>query len=197
MSEQATGRPGSSPPGEVTGLLLAWQAGDAAALEKLIPLVYDELHRIARRQLRGERIGHTLQPSAIVNETYLKLVASPLDKVQNRVHFFGLAARSMRQILVDHARRRAALKRGGAAGSRIETVSMTNPKTVDVMAVDEALNRLSELDSEQARVVEMRFFAGLTVDEVAAALGISRATVHRKWVSARAWLHRELVGSSR
>lgn len=191
-------RPGGAPvPGDVTRLLLAWQGGDPEALDRLIPLVYDGLHRIAERQLRKERPGHTLQPSAIVNETYLKLVDHPAGNWQNRVHFFAVAARAMRQILVDHARRRAAQKRGGAGESRIETVSMTAPKSVDVMAVDEALERLAALDAEQARVVELRFFAGLTVDEVAVALHISPATVNRKWVSARAWLHRELVGSSR
>lgn len=188
---------GSPDPGDVTGLLLAWQKGDPMALERLIPLVYDQLHRIARRQAAGERPGHTLQPSAIVNETYLKLVRSPVPHWQGRVHFFAVAARVMRQILVDHARKRAAQKRGGGeALSMIDTVVMTKPREVDVLAVDEALERLAVLDREQAQVVELRFFAGLTVDEAAAALNISNATVHRKWVAAKAWLHRELSRTS-
>jgi RNA polymerase sigma factor (TIGR02999 family) len=182
-------------PGDVTRLLQAWQGGDRIALEKLIPLVYGELHRIAQRQLERERPGHTLQPSAIVNETYLKLVDNPVENLENRAHFFGVASRLMRQILVDHARRRAAQKRGGGdAGARLETVAMTLPKEVDVLAVDEALQRLAALDAEQTQIVELRFFGGLTVDESAEALGISRATVNRKWASARAWLHRELTG---
>jgi RNA polymerase sigma factor (TIGR02999 family) len=197
MAEQFE-RPAVEPsPGEVTGLLRAWRNGDAQALEKLIPLVYDSLHRIAQAQLRRERPGHTLQPSAVVNETYLKLVESPAADLQNRVHFFAVAARAMRQILVDHARRRAAQKRGGGDLSRIETEVMTLPRDTDVIAVDHALERLAALDAEQARVVELRFFAGLTLEEAASALQISRATVHRKWIVARAWLHRELSASPR
>ncbi len=185
-------------PGEVTGLLRAWQNGDAQALDRLIPLVYEDLHRIAERQFRGERPGHTLQPSAVVNETYLKLVGRPEGNWQNRVHFFAVAARAMRQILVDHARRRAAQKRGGdPASSRIETVAMTAPRDVDVIAVDDALKKLASLDPEQAQLVELRFFAGLSVEEVASALEVSVATVHRRWIAARAWLHRELSGSAR
>jgi RNA polymerase sigma-70 factor (ECF subfamily) len=196
MTEEAEHPGGAPASGEVTRLLRAWQNGDAGALDRLIPLVYGELHRIAERQFRGERPGHTLQPSAVVNETYLKLVGRPDGNWQNRVHFFAVAARAMRQILVDHARRRAAQKRGGLPASRIETVAMTAPRDVDVMAVDEALKRLASLDAEQAKVVELRFFAGLTVEEAGEALDMSAATVHRKWVSARAWLHRELRGVS-
>ena len=191
-------RPSGIPnPGDVTGLLQAWQKGDRDALEALMPLVYGELHRLAEIHLRNERQGHTLQPSAIVNETYLKIVDRPAANWQNRVHFFAVASRAMRQILVDHARRKAAQKRGGGQElSRIETEVMTLPKEVDVIAVDDALKKLAALDPEQAQVVEMRFFGGLTVDEAAAALHISKASVHRKWVVARAWLHRELVGRS-
>jgi RNA polymerase sigma factor (TIGR02999 family) len=197
MSEQFEPQAVEPSPGEVTRLLRAWQGGDAQALDRLMPLVYDSLRRIAQAQLRHERPGHTLQPSAVVNETYLKLVESPVANLQNRVHFFAVAARAMRQILVDHARRRAAQKRGGGEVSRIETEVMTLPRDADVIAVDEALERLAALDSEQARVVELRFFAGLTLDEAAVALDISRATVHRKWTVARAWLHRELSGAAR
>ncbi len=184
--------------GDVTGLLVAWQGGDAAALERLIPLVYDSLHRIAERHVRQERPGHTLQPTAIVHEAYLKLVDRPVGKWQNRIHFFAVASRVMRQILVDYARRRLAQKRGGGAATyRMETDAVTAPRGIDVIAVDDALERLSGLDPEQAQVVEMRFFGGLTVDEAATALRVSPATVNRKWVSARAWLHRELAGSFR
>ena len=194
-SDHPDGRDESPAPGEVTRLLRAWQGGDRVALDRLIPMVYGELHRIAQRQLAQERQGHTLQPSAVVNETYLRLVGNPVEGFENRAHFFGVASRLMRQILVDHARRRAAQKRGGGeVASRFETIVMTLPKDVDVLAVDEALDRLATLDAEQTRIVEMRFFGGLTVDESAEALGISRATVNRKWATARAWLHRELVG---
>ena len=190
--------PGVPEPGDVTRLLLAWQGGDQAALEKLIPLVYDGMHRIAERHIRHERPGHTLQPTAIVHETYLKLIGQHAGHWQNRVHFFAVAAKLMRQILVDHARRRAAQKRGGGeALSRIETMGMTAPREVDVIAVDDALEKLALLDREQAQVVELRFFAGLTVEEAADALDISPATVHRKWVGAKAWLHRELAGPAR
>lgn len=186
---------GAKAPGDVTGLLVAWQGGDAAALERLIPLVYDRLHRIAERHVRHERPGHTLQPTAIVHEAYLKLVDQPVENWQNRVHFFAVASRVMRQILVDYARRRAALKRGGGkAACLVETEAVTTPRGIDVIAVDQALERLSGLDPEQAQIVEMRFFGGLTVDEAATALDVSTATVNRKWVSARAWLHRELAG---
>jgi RNA polymerase sigma-70 factor, ECF subfamily len=177
---------------DVTSLLHNWQAGDAAALEGLIPLVYNELHRIARRQLRGERQGHTLQPSAVINETYLKLVKNPVSQWQDRVHFFGVSARVMRQVLVDHARRRAAQKRGGGDLTRIETDVFTRSQSVDVIAVDRALEKLAALDATQAQLVEMRFFAGLTAEETAAAMNVSIATIHRKWAVAKAWLHREL-----
>ena len=198
MSDEAN-RPGEIPdPGDVTGLLRAWQNGDRNALEELIPLIYGELHRLAANHLRNERPGHTLQPSAIVNETYLKIVDRPAATWQNRVHFFAVASRAMRQILVDHARRKAAQKRGGRLDlSRVETEVMTLPREVDVIAVDDALEKLAALDREQAQLVEMRFFGGLTVDEAAAALNISKASLHRKWVVARAWLHRELAGRPR
>lgn len=198
MPEHAELSGGDPAPGEVTRLLRAWQGGDPAALERLIPLVYDGLHLIAQRHLRHERPGHTLQPTAIVNEAYLKLVDAPVENWQNRVHFFAVASRVMRQILVDYARRRAAQKRGGgASGCLIASEAITMPRGIDLIAVDDALGRLSALDPEQGRIVEMRFFGGLTVDETAMALDVSAATVNRKWVCARAWLHRELVGESR
>ncbi len=189
----------SSPPaGEVSRLLLAWREGDREALGRLIPLVYSDLHRMARRQLRGERPGHTLQPTAIVNEAYLRLVGSEAEAWQNRAHFFAAAARSMRRILVDHARARKAKKRGGpGARYSLDTAVMVEPRSVDLIAVDDALEKLAALDAEQGRVVELRFFAGLTEDETAEVLGVSPATVHRKWLSAKAFLHRELADRSR
>ena len=189
----------ASPQGEVTRLLLAWKQGDREALEKLIPLVYSDLHRMARRHLGRERPGHSLQPTAIVNELYLRLVGgeSPRTDWQNRAHFFAAAARSMRRILVDHARARNAKKRGGqGASTLLDTTVMAEPRSVDVIAVDDALEKLAALDPEQARVVELRFFAGLTEDETAEALGISARTVHRKWLSAKAYLLRELTGGA-
>ena len=190
--------PAPSPAGEVTRLLQAWRQGDRGALESLIPLVYGDLHRMAERHLRGERPGHTLQPTAIVNEAYLRLVGSEGGDWQNRAHFFAAAARSMRRILVDHARSRDSKKRGGG-GTRclLDTAVMVEPRAVDLIAVDDALEKLAALDPAQGRVVELRFFAGLTEGETAEALGISPATVHRKWLSAKAYLHRELAASPR
>ena len=176
----------------------AWQAGDSAALEKLVPLVYDTLHRMAQRQMRRERANHTLQPSAIVNEAYLKLLGHRGAEWENRTHFFLVAGRIMRQVLVDHARRRAASKRNASlVGSRIDTIGMSPTRQVDVIAINDALEKLANLDAEQARIVELRFFAGLTIEEAASALDVSSATVQRKWSVARAWLYRELMGASR
>jgi len=190
----------ASPAGEVTRLLHAWKEGDRQALEALIPLVYNDLHRMARRHLGRERPGHTLQPSAIVNEVYLRIVGDDGGAGgdwQNRAHFFGAAARSMRRVLVDHARAKSATKRGGkGAATLLDTTVMVEPRSVDVIAVDDALEKLSALDPEQARVVELRFFAGLTEDETAEALEISVRTVHRKWLSAKAYLLRELAGGA-
>lgn len=195
MSDDAEPASGVPLQGEITGLLKAWRAGDRGALDALVPLAYENLRRIAQGHLRRERPGHTLQPSAVVNEAYMRLAQGAPGEWKDRVHFFAVASRLMRQILVDHARRRAAQKRGAAGVSRIETVAMTAPRDVDVIAVDDALKKLAELDAQQAEIVEMRFFAGLKVEEVSEALDISAATVHRKWAAARAWLHRELMGS--
>jgi RNA polymerase sigma factor (TIGR02999 family) len=184
--------------GEVTRLLLAWRHGDPEALERLIPLVYDELHRMAERYLRRERPGHTLQPSAIVNEAYLRLLGRQSSDWQNRAHFFAVAAQSMRRILVEHARQRDAKKRGGQ-GARylLDTVVLTEPRAVDLIALDDALAKLSALDPEQGRLVELRFFGGLTEEETAEALSVSSRTVKRKWVAAKTFLYRELSGSER
>jgi len=185
-------------PGEVTRLLLAWRQGDRGALDRLIPIVYGELHRMAEKYLRGERPGHTLQPTAIVNELYMKLLGRQGSDWKGRAHFFAVAAQSMRRILVEHARRRDAKKRGGE-GTRylLDTVVMTEPRAVDLIALDDALAKLTALDEEQARVVELRFFGGLTEEEAAEVLSVSSKTIQRKWLAARTFLYRELSGSSR
>jgi RNA polymerase sigma factor (TIGR02999 family) len=185
-------------PGEVTQLLLAWRQGDRNALDRLIPLVYAELHRMAERYLRRERLGHTLQPTAIVNEAYLRLIGRQGADWQNRAHFFAVASQSMRRILVEHARRRDAKKRGGE-GTRylLDTVVMTEPREVDLIALDDALVKLAALNSEQGRVVELRFFGGLTEEETAEVLSVSATTVKRKWRAAKSFLYRELSNSSR
>jgi len=181
----------------VTQLLLSWRQGDAAALDRLIPLVYDELRRVARRRLRRESPGHGLQATALVHEVYLRLVDVDRVALTNRAHFFGVAASLMRQILIDYARRQRADKRGGGvtALSLDEVSPAAWTSSVDVLALDEALEALSALDARQCRVVELRFFAGLKIDEAATALGISPATVEREWALAKAWLFRRLSPS--
>jgi RNA polymerase sigma factor (TIGR02999 family) len=179
---------------DVTELLLSWRQGDAAALERLIPLVYQELRRVAGRHLRREAPGHALQATALVHEVYLRLVDVDRIALKNRAHFFAVAAVLMRQILVDHARRQRADKRGGGVTIvGLDDVSpATQPTSVDVLALDQALDALSALDARQCRVVELRFFAGLDIDETADALEISPATVARDWAFAKAWLYRRL-----
>jgi RNA polymerase sigma factor (TIGR02999 family) len=178
----------------VSKLLRDWGQGDENAREALIPLVYNELRRLARRHLRGERPDHTLQSAALVNEAYLRLIQRQPPQWENRAHFFGVAAQVMRHILVDHARNRRAAKRG-AGVPRLELtpdIALPREREVDVVALDDALNQLATLDAQQSRVVELRFFGGLSIEETAVVLGISPATVKREWASARAWLHREI-----
>jgi RNA polymerase sigma-70 factor, ECF subfamily len=185
-------------PQSVTELLKAWGDGDPAALDRLVPIVYGELHRQADRYLRRESPGHTLQPTALVNEAYLRLVDQHQARWQNRSQFFGVAAQLMRRILVDHARRHAAAKRGGASAVPVsldEEALEASGGDVDLVSLDDALRRLAELDEQQARVVELRYFAGLGIEETAETLGISSATVKREWAMARAWLKRELSAS--
>jgi RNA polymerase sigma factor (TIGR02999 family) len=180
-------------PQPVTVLLHQWKAGDAAALAALVPLVYDELHRLAAHYLRAERAGHTLQSTALVNEAYLRLVNQEPGDIGDRAHFIGVAAHVMRQVLVDHARARAAAKRG--AGARVELRTEDYPlqvTNVDVIALDEALTGLAGFDPDLCRVVELRFFGGLSTEDCAAALGVSTATIKREWAAAKAWLSREL-----
>jgi RNA polymerase sigma-70 factor (ECF subfamily) len=185
--------PASAAP-DVTRLLLAWRRGDRAALEELAPLVYAELRRLAHRQMRRERPGHTLQTTALVNETYLRLVDSKRVRWQNRVHFFAVCAQLMRRILVDHARARRSLKRGGkAVHVTLEDAPVGSPPPdEDLLALDEALTRLAAIDMRKSRVVELRHFGGLSVEETAEALGVSTDTVMRDWKMAKLWLLREL-----
>jgi RNA polymerase sigma factor (TIGR02999 family) len=184
-----------SPEG-VTQLLVDWSNGDQSALDKLMPVVYDELRRLASHYLRRERAGHTLQPTALVNEAYIKLVDQRNARWQNRAQFFGVAAQLMRRILVDHARVRQAQKRGGSDQQQQLSLSaadrVAEKPSVDLLALHEALNSLAEIDEQQARIVELRFFGGLTIEETTEVLGISHATVERDWTLARAWLRREL-----
>ena len=182
------------PPAAVSGILDRVAAGDQKAVSKVMPVVYDELRRLAGRYLRRERPGQTLQPTALVHEAYLRLSKDKKRSWQNRTHFLAIAALSMRQILVERARARGASKRGGAQ-VRItldEALAVQRETSIDLVALDEALTRLALIDPQQARIVELRFFGGLTVEEAAEALGISPATVKRGWSVARAWLKREL-----
>jgi RNA polymerase sigma factor (TIGR02999 family) len=179
-------------PGEVTGLLRAWSKGDAGASDRLLPLVYAELRRLAASQMRRERSDHTLQPTALVHEAYVKLVDQRLDW-KDRGHFFGVAARAMRQVLVDHARRKLAQKRSAGVEVPLEGAGpAVAPRSLDLLALDQALHRLAELDARQARLVELRVFAGLTVEEAARVLNCSAATASRDYRHAEAWLRRQI-----
>ena len=183
------------PSKRITEILATFGAGDEEALKSLIPLVYDELRRLARYHLNRERPDHTLQSTALVNEAYLRLAGQDL-RIQNRGHFFAIASQLMRQILVDYARRHRAGKRGSATCMLTLDERVVSPQTrcVDVLALDEALIGLAKLDQQQSRIVELRFFGGLSIDETSAVLGISPATVKRDWATARVWLHREISG---
>jgi RNA polymerase sigma factor (TIGR02999 family) len=183
------------PSQEITAMLRAWGEGDRAVLDQMLPLVYDELRRQAHRYLRRERPNHTLQTTALINEAYLKLVDQRVVQWQNRAHFFGIAAQAMRRILVDYAKQRNREKRGGAAADlpleEALLVAATG-QSIDLLALDEALTRLALIDEQQARVVELKYFSGLSIEETAEALGISPATVKRDWQMAKAWLRHEL-----
>lgn len=183
----------SAPTSAANDLFRLWRSGDEAALHRLLPLVYEELHRIARGHLRRERPDHTLQTTALINEAYLRLMDQRVSAAADRHHFVALTSHLMRQILVDHARTRLARKRdGGLRVTLAENVAFAEPGEVDVLAVDDALTRLAALDAQQARVVELRYFGGLSIHETAEVLGVSEATVKRDWTTARAWLHREI-----
>src|SRR4026207_2200735 len=182
----------------ITELLVGYGRGDKESLDKLMPVVYDELRRQAARYLRRERPGHTLQTTALIHEAYVRLVDQRNVQWQNRAHFFGIAAQMMRRILVDHARTKKRAKRGGSdvKVSLADANMAVKEQDLYVVAWDEARTRLAEIDEQQSRVVELRFFSGLTVEETAAVMGISPATVKRDWSMAKAWLHRELSGET-
>lgn len=185
---------GSTESRRVTELLVRWRRGDDEALASLIPLIYAELRKLARGYLRRERADHTLESAALVHEAYVRLIGSSSPDWQNRAHFFGVAAQLMREILVEHARRRAALRRGAGVGNLVleEAIGIAPYKNVDVLLLDDALQSLAQLDERQSRIVELRFFSGLSIEETAEALGISAATVSREWTTARVWLRHEI-----
>ena len=183
----------------VTGLLTAWSRGDTTALEELLPLVYDELRRLAARQLRGERVNHTLQPTALVHEVYLRLIDQRQVDWHDRAHFLGVAAKTMRRILVDHARRHSARKRGlGVQFVSIDDAGgLAASQDVPLLALEHALCRLEAVDPELARIVELRAFGGLTIEEAAHVLNVSPSTAKRDWRTAKAWLNREIGADTR
>ncbi len=192
------GKVQGQPSTQVTVLLGRWRNGDREALDSLIPLVYHELKRIAQHYLRNERQEHTLQSTALVHEAYVRLIHQDLPQWQNRAHFFAVAAQLMRQILVDHARAFRADKRGGGACRLAleEAEQDARPTDVDIVALDDALKTLSLMDPQQGKVVELKFFGGLSIEDTAEVLGVSASTVKRDWITARAWLHRELDRST-
>jgi RNA polymerase sigma factor (TIGR02999 family) len=186
----------SQPTHAVTELLNRWCSGSKEALEQLIPLLYQELHRVARRQMRNERSADTLQSTALVHEVYLRLVGQAPGSIENRQHFVGIASRLMRQILVDHAREKRAAKRDGGVRVELDESLLGSSKLdIDVIALDAALTELAKLDPRQCQIVELRFFGGLSVEDTAAFIGVSEATVKREWSTARVWLTRELAGN--
>ena len=185
--------PDAAAPERISQLLADWANRDAAAREQLVPIVYEELRRLAHHYMRGERAGHTLQTTALVNEAYLRLAGIDALRWRDRAHFFAMAATLMRRVLVDYARQRGREKRGaGVPVTSLDEHAVAPQPAVDIVALDAALERLASVDPQQSRVVELRFFAGLSVEETAEALGISPATVKRDWATARLWLYNEL-----
>lgn len=181
---------------DVSALLRAWSAGDHQALDRLTPIVYDELHRLAQRYMRRERLGHSLQTTALVNEAYTRLVDYKRMQWQDRAHFFAVSAQLMRRILVEHARRHNLKRGGGVQHVPLDEASIAAEADMDLVALDDAMNALARLDPRKVRVVEMRFFGGLSVEETAEVLKISSVTVKRDWRAARTWLYRELTGAT-
>ena len=181
-------------PEEITGLLLAWGKGDRAALDRVIPLVYQELRRLAHRQMRRERAGDTLQTTALVNEAYLRLVDYERMAPRDRAHFLAIAAQAMRRILIERARSRRSAKRGSGAQqvSLDEVADVSDERAADVLALDEALTQLAAIDPRKSQIVELKYFGGLTIEETAEVLGVSAPTVERDWHTAKIWLHREI-----
>ena len=194
LTVQDDGDAKAPPCGEVSTLLRAWTEGDSSALEKLTPIVYEELHRLARYYMSGERVGHSLQTTALVNEAYVRLTDYKRMRWENRAHFFAVSAQLMRRILVDHARRRNLKRGGGVQHVSLEDTAVVGERDEDLVALDDALRALSNFDSRKAQVVELRFFGGLSVDETAEVLKVSSITVMRDWSTAKAWLYRELSG---
>src|SRR5450432_2269726 len=194
---QRAAQPGEPAMDDISTLLRAWSDGDQSALARLTPIVYDELHRLARHYMKGERPGHSLQTTALVNEAYMRLVDYERMHWQDRAHFFAVSAQLMRRILVEHARRHN-LKRGGGAPhvSLEETAVVGGDQDADMVELDDAMNALARIDPRKVQVVEMRFFGGLSVEETADVLKISPGTVKRDWRAARAWLYRELTGGT-
>lgn len=189
----------TAPREELTNLLIEWSNGSEGALDRLLPFVYDELRKLARTYLRRERAGHTVQTGTLVHEAFIRLIEGRQVRWEGRAHFFGIAARLMRQILVDHARARGAIKRGADGVTEPIATALSvavQAMDVDVIALDRALDALSRVDPQQARLVELRFFGGLTVEETAEVLGVSTGTVKREWSMARAWLRRAVIGES-
>jgi RNA polymerase sigma factor (TIGR02999 family) len=191
---QPTAKSGDPAMGDLSGLLRAWSEGDQNALERLTPIVYDELHRLAGRYMRREREGHSLQTTALVNEAYLRLVDYKRMQWQNRAHFFAVSAQLMRRILVEHARRHNVKRGGGIPHISLDEAAVVDHKAADLVMLDDAMNALARLDLRKVRVVEMRFFGGLSVEETAQVLKVSPVTVLRDWSIAKAWLYRELTG---
>jgi RNA polymerase sigma factor (TIGR02999 family) len=194
---QRASQPGEPAAEDVSTLLRAWSDGDQSALERLTPVVYDELHRLARRYMKGERSGHSLQTTALVNEAYMRLVDYERMQWQNRAHFFAVSAQLMRRILVEHARRHNLKRGGGVPHVSLDEASMVDgDPDADLVALDDAMNGLARIDPRKVQVVEMRFFGGLSVEETAEVLKVSPVTVKRDWRAARAWLYRELTGGA-
>jgi len=194
---QEAAQPGEADQNEISTLLRAWSDGDQSALKRLTPIVYGELHRLARRYMKQERPGHSLQTTALVNEAYMRLVDYRRMEWQNRAHFFAVSAQVMRRILVEHARRHNAKRGGGVQHVSLEEAAVVGGgRNADLVALDDALNALARFDARKVQVVEMRFFGGLSVEETAEVLKVSPVTVMRDWNTAKAWLYRELTGST-
>jgi RNA polymerase sigma factor (TIGR02999 family) len=191
---RSTEKTSDSPPEEITGLLLDWGKGNKDALDRVIPLVYQELRRLAHRQMRRERTGDTFQTTALINEAYLRLVDYARVRPRDRAHFFAIAAQAMRRILIERARSRRSTKRGSGAQkvSLEEIANVSNERAADLVALDEALTKLAVIDSRKAQIVELKYFGGMTIEEAAEVLGVSTPTVERDWKMAKIWLHREV-----
>jgi RNA polymerase sigma-70 factor (ECF subfamily) len=193
---QPTAQPGDRGMSELSVLLRAWSEGDQSALDRLTPIVYDELHRLASGYMRREREGHSLQTTALVNEAYMRLVDYKRMQWQNRAHFFAISAQLMRRILVEHARRHNVKRGGGVQHISLDEAAVVDGKGADLVMLDDAMKALARLDPRKVQVVEMRFFGGLSVEETAQVLKISPVTVLRDWSTAKAWLYRELTGAN-